>query len=203
MSNREKVAREAAELLYNRKVIEYKDAKDIAASGLGINVLPSNFEVAVELEKIVEERESSERLKMLIEMRNIALEVMRKLAEYDPVLIGSVWRGTPRNGSDIDIVVYNEDPNEIERKLSEFSAIILEKKEYIINGLPRYSTHIEYKIKNYSVEIVVRPIRDKEFFRIEKCETYGDIKKGLKLPELERLIQKDPLRRFIPKRRIK
>lgn len=201
MSNREKVAREAAKIIYSRQVKEYKDAKEIAASSLGTNILPSNFEVAVELEKIVEERESSDRLSMLIEMRRIALEVMKSLKEYNPVLIGSVWRGTPRKGSDIDIVVYHEAPDEIVQKLNEYSVISIEKKEYIQNGLPRHSTHIEYGIKDQTVEIVVRPPRDREFVRIERCETYGDVKRGLKLPELEKLIEIDPLRRFIPKRR--
>ena len=143
MSNREKVAREAAKLIYSRKVKEYKDAKLIAASSLGTNILPSNFEIAVELETIVEERESSERLSMLIEMRSIALEVMKSLKEYNPVLIGSVWRGTPRNGSEIDIVVYHEAPDEIVLKLNECSVISIEKTDSILHGIPRHSTHIE------------------------------------------------------------
>ena len=127
MSIREQVAKEAARLLYNRTVNEYKDAKELASSSLGIRVLPSNYEVAVELDRLVEEIEGSVRLNMLIEMRNIALEVMEKLKKYDPVLIGSVWRGTPRKGSDIDIVVYHESPNEVKEILNDYKVDFLER----------------------------------------------------------------------------
>ena len=203
MSTREQVATEAARLLYNRTVKEYKDAKEIAASSLGTRALPSNYEVAIELDRLVEEQEGSDRLSMLIEMRRIALDVMRLLEDYDPVLIGSVWRGTPRRGSDIDIVVYHESPDTIKEKLGEYEHTASERKEFNIEGLPRTSTHLAYMIKNHTLEVVVRPPRDKEAYRDERCETYGDIKRGLRLPELERLLQTDPLRRFIPKRRLR
>ncbi len=203
MSTREQVATEAARLLYNRTVKEYKDAKEIAASSLGTRALPSNYEVAIELDRLVEEQEGSDRLSMLIEMRRIALDVMRLLEDYDPVLIGSVWRGTPRRGSDIDIVVYHESPDTIKEKLGEYEHTASERKEFNIEGLPRTSTHLAYMIKNHTLEVVVRPPRDKEAYRDERCETYGDIKRGLRRPELERLLQTDPLRRFIPKRRLR
>ena len=201
MTTREQVAREAARLLYNRTVKEYKDAKELAASSLGARVLPSNYEVAFELDRLVEEREGSERFNMLIEMRRIALDLMRKLQDYDPVLIGSVWRGTPRRGSDIDIVVYHGDPDEVKHLLDDYQIKGTERKEFTVGGLPRTSTHIEVQVEKHTVEVVVRPPGDREFYRDERCETYGDIKRGLRLPELEKLIQTDPLRRFIPKRR--
>ena len=201
MATREQVAKEAARLLYNGTVKEYKDAKDVAASSLGTRTLPSNYEVAVELDRIVEEREGSDRLTMLIEMREIAQQIMEKLKEYTPVLIGSVWRGTPRQGSDIDIVVYHRDPDEVVEKLKDYQLTEKEPKEFTLGGLPRTSTHIKIQVKKHIVEIVVRPPRDREYYRKERCETYGDLKKGLRLRELERLIQTDPLRRFIPKRR--
>ena len=203
MSTRTQVATEAARLLYNRTIKEYKDAKEMAASSLGTRALPSNYEVAMELDRIVEEHEGSDRLNMLIEMREIALDVMRKLGEFDPVLIGSVWRGTPRRGSDIDIVVYHESPETVKEMLIEYELASTESKEFTVGGLPRTSTHLTYTIKTHLLEVVVRPPRDREFYRDEKCETYGDTKRGLRLPELEKLIQIDPLRRFIPKRRIR
>jgi predicted nucleotidyltransferase len=201
MPTRTEVAREAARLLYNRTVKEYKDAKELAASSLGTKSLPSNYEVAVELDRFVEEQEGSERLTRLIEMRKIAVDVMGLLSDYDPVLIGSVWRGTPRQGSDIDIVVYCDDPEEIEEKLSRLDIRESEQKTFTLDGLPRTSTHISVQVDEHTVEVVVRPTRDREHYREERCETYGDIKRGIKLPELEKLIQADPLRQFIPKRR--
>ena len=197
---RNRVAQEAALLLYTSQEKEYKQAKQRAAEILGARILPSNFEVAEELERITEEREGSERLNRLLEMRKIALKLMKELRESNPVLIGSVWRGSPREGSDIDIVLYHEAPEEIAGQLSQ-EIVEVEKKVFTVNGLPRTSTHINLQIKGYPIEIVVRSPIDREYYVDERCDTYGDSKKGLKLNELERLMRTNPLRRFIPKRR--
>jgi predicted nucleotidyltransferase len=203
MSSREEVAREAARLLYNRTVKEYKDAKEMAASSLGTRALPSNFEVAEELDKITEEREGSDRLSRLMEMRQIALRVMIALKDNDPTLIGSVWRGTPRMGSDIDIVVYSENWREVEKKLGEYLLVSAMPVEFTVNSVPLCAVHIGLNIDEHLVEVVVRPPEDRDAYNDERCETYGDAKKGLKLQELERLMRTDPLRRFIPKRRVR
>ena len=89
-----RVAREAATLLYFGEEKEYKQAKTKAAQTLGTHFLPSNLEVALELDKIAEEHEGAKRRERLIEMRKEALKIMRLLSAYCPVLIGSVWRGT-------------------------------------------------------------------------------------------------------------
>ena len=201
MSSRQDVAREAARVLYNRNVKEYKDAKEIAAASLGSRALPSNYEVAVELDRLTEEIEGSDRQTRLINMRKIAVRVMRDLVEFDPVLIGSVWRGTVRIGSDIDIIIYCKDWRDAEKKLKEYILVKAEPAEFIENGIPLKSVHIGLYIDDHPVEVVVRPPEDREVYRDEKCDTYGDIKRGIRLPELEKLMSADPLRRFIPKRR--
>ena len=57
-------------------------------------------------------------------MRKGALKIMKPLANFYPVLIGSVWRGTIKAGSDIDIAVYSDDVQEIvnilKAKLKDF-----------------------------------------------------------------------------------
>ncbi len=202
MSSRQDVAKEAARVLYNRSVKEYKDAKEIAASSLGSKALPSNYEVAIELDKLTDEIEGSERQTRLIEMRSIALHLMSNIQDYDPVLIGSVWRGTIRVGSDVDIVVYHPDPTIVEEKISTIYRVSgSERKTFAVDGLPRSSVHISFKSGEHEGEVVVRPPEDREVYRDERCETYGDIKRGIRLTELERLMNLDPLRRFIPKRR--
>ena len=199
--SREAVAREAARLLYNRSVKEYKDAKEMAAASLGSGSLPSNYEVAVELDTITDEYEGPGRQRMLIGMREIALDVMRELGGLSPVLIGSVWRGTVRKGSDIDIVVYHLDPIEVTQMLGKYTIIETEKTQFIVDGMPKTSTHISMTIDEHPVEVVVRPPEDRDFYRDERCETYGDFKKGINLRDLEKLMSSDPLRRFIPRRR--
>lgn len=201
--SREEVAHEAARLLYYQVYKEYKDAKESAAVSLRAKTLPSNYEIALELDKISEEQEGSDRLKRLIEMRETALIIMRVFKEHKPTLIGSVWRGTSRIGSDIDIIVYHEDHSTLLRNLQEYQIIRTENSEFILNGAPRISRHIILNVQDYTVEIVVRSPEDIDVYKNERCETYGDIKKGIRLDELERLMNTDPLRGFIPKRRYK
>ena len=102
-----RVAREAATLLYTSQEKEYKQAKMRAAETLGIRVLPSNFEVAMELDRIAEEMEGASRKAMLLQMRKEALQIMRRLEGFHPRLVGSVWRGTAHHNSDIDILTFS------------------------------------------------------------------------------------------------
>ena len=60
-----RVAREAATLLYFGAEKEYKQAKEKAAKTLGTHFLPSNLEVALELDKIAEENEGAKRKERL------------------------------------------------------------------------------------------------------------------------------------------
>ena len=50
--------------------------------------------------------EGPKRLENLRDMRLEALRMMRKLARFRPRLIGSVWTGHVRKGSDIDIHIF-------------------------------------------------------------------------------------------------
>jgi predicted nucleotidyltransferase len=200
MDPRTRVAIEAARLMYHGRAKEYIDAKEQAAASLGVNTMPSNFEVAIELDRYAQEVEGSERYQRLIEMRKAALKTMRLIGKFDPRLTGSVWRGTARESSDIDIIVFHDDPQEIRDKIrTTYEIDEMETEVFQKNGLPCSSTHIRIQVDKYPLEIVVRPLAEKE---LERCEIYGDIKRGVTLHELEKLIISDPLRRFIPRRRV-
>lgn len=198
---RKRVAREAALLLYTLQEKEFKQAKERAARGLGLRILPSNFEVAEELDRIADEYEGEERIFRLMRMRREALEIMELLSTFHPRLIGSVWRGTANKNSDIDIVVYsqNDDPvikALIERglKITDIKAMPSEK-----DGSGR-TTHIFVDLPSGDkAEIVVR--RPEDMDKVEICDIYGDVKRGLTINQLREVLEKDPLKRFIPRRR--
>lgn len=191
---RYRVAYEAARLLYIRAVKEYIQAKELAASNLGIHENPSNFEVALQLDKIIDEEEGTQREERLVEMRNIALNIMRLFQDYNPILIGSVWRGTSRLGSDIDIIIFTKNISKIQQMLTSYQ--ILERGEVKFkDGVKAY--HFILKAK-YPVDLVVRHPDD---YKETKCDIYGDIKKGINPIELERLLLSNPQRKFIPRKR--
>jgi predicted nucleotidyltransferase len=196
---KQRVAREAATLLYFGAEKEYKQAKDKAAQTFSVHFLPSNLEVALELDKIAEENEGPKRKERLMQMRKEALAIMQLLGGFCPVLIGSVWRGTIKQGSDIDIAVYADDPEEIVNVLKAEGVKILKTCWTTVNkrGVTLESFHIYSETRtNHGLEIVVRS--PEEAGKKRKCEIFGDELKGLNLKELEKILETNPTQQFIP-----
>jgi predicted nucleotidyltransferase len=196
---RSRVATEAATLLYFGSEKEYKQAKLKAAETIGTHFLPTNREVALELNRIADETEGTARQQRLIEMRREACNIMNTVKKYSPVLIGSVWRGTIRRGSDIDIAVYHNAPNDVVDLLiaSNLKIVKTEWTTVTKHGKTESSFHIyaETATKN-NVEITVRS--EEEAGRQRKCEIFGDTMNGLTVKELERLLAENPAAQFIP-----
>ena len=202
MDPRSEVAREAARLLYTGASEEYIHAKERAARSLGVETMPSNHEVAIELDILADEIEGKTRAELIIKMRDLALGLMRVLSDVRPVLRGSVWRGTARKGSDIDIDVYSNDPVEVKNFLEDSGYCVTGFKEKVaVSGrVMSRSIHIQVRLEeDIEGEVVVRPVE--EHGLEVRCEVYGDVKKGLHLPELEKLMNTDSLRKFVPRRR--
>ena len=109
-SRRGEVALEAARLLYAREHKEYFHAKREAARRLGTRELPTNREIHEELIRLSESLGGQDRVARLETMRRVALEHMRRLEAHEPRLVGSVLTGSIRQGSDIDIHLYTDDP---------------------------------------------------------------------------------------------
>ena len=198
-SLRKRVAREAAFLIYTSQEKEYKQAKRKAAEILGARILPSNREVANELDAIADEIEGKSRLKRLLRMRKEALEIMQCLEDYSPRLIGSVWRGTVHKNSDIDITVFSHDPKDVMKRIAERNFKIIKVEEDVIaEGEDKRSTfHIHIILPSGDeAEVVVRDPKDK--MRDEICEIYGDVIRGLSLNDLRKILESDPYKRFVP-----
>ncbi|MCD6528712.1 nucleotidyltransferase domain-containing protein [Candidatus Bathyarchaeota archaeon] len=194
-----KVAREAALLLYTSQEKEYKQAKTKAARTLRLKVYPSNREVAEELDRLAEEMEGKARADRLIKMRKEALRVMEALREFNPILIGSVWRGTAHRNSDVDIEVYAEDPKVVTEKLRKkgFKVLRSERKS-TGRDEDEGSLHIYlWSEGGFEVELTIRPPEMQGKRR--RCEVYGDYIVGLDVERLRKVLEEDPLRRFLPK----
>ncbi|MCJ7613337.1 nucleotidyltransferase domain-containing protein [Candidatus Bathyarchaeota archaeon] len=197
---RNRVAQEAALLLYTSQEKEYKQAKQRAADTLGVRGLPSNFEVAEELDIIAEEREGAQRRELLLRMRMEAKEIMETLKIFNPRLVGSVWRGTARQNSDIDIHTFSQDHHQV--------LDLLQKRNYEVErsewcsvtkaGTKEASFHIHAILPSGdAVEVVVRSLEC--LGQPERCVTYGDSKTGMNFKQLVRTIKENPLQKFVPK----
>jgi len=196
---RRRVAREAAILLYTSQEKEFKQAKKRAAEILGARVLPSNLEVAEELDRIADEFEGLERQERLVQMRREALKLMEFLERFNPRLIGSVWRGTARRNSDIDIEVFSADPEEVLEEIRRRNLEVVEVERVTASGNHGVdeSTHIYLALESgVKAEIIVRS--PEKIGEERLCEIYGDPVRGLGIKELRRVLREDPLRRFVP-----
>jgi len=198
-SPKQLVAREAAVLLYTLQEKEYKQAKQRAAQNLGTRVLPSNIEVAKELDNLADESEGSARQERLLQMRSEALQIMKVLKDFHPKLIGSVWRGTAHRDSDIDIATFSSEPTTVLQKLEHegFKAAKTEWQSAPKLDKREKSFHIYLSLPSGNeAEVVVRSLE-----RINqkiRCEIYGDTVTGLNLRQLERLLEENPLQKFTP-----
>jgi len=198
-NTRWKVAREAATLLYFGVEKEYKQAKLRAAENLGVKFLPTNLEVAMELDKITEEQEGAARYERLSKMRFEALGLMRILENYKPRLVGSVWRGTIHCGSDIDINVYHNEPEEILKLLERKNFKIMEKGWITMTKGKEWKKSFRILLalpSGNKAEITIR--NPAEYGVKERCEIYGDLISGLCIEELEKLLLENPTKRFVP-----
>jgi predicted nucleotidyltransferase len=196
---KKKIAKEAATLLYLGIEKEYKQAKMKAAKTFASKFLPSNYEIALELDSLTEEREGSRRKILLVKMRKNALIVMKVLKKFNPILIGSVWRGTINQYSDIDIRIYYNKPKEIIDFLEKKGFKIFKTKRINITkrGVPKSALHINLiNADKQMIEITVRNIDQQ--FNINRCEIFGDRITGLRIRDLENILKKNPSKKFIP-----
>lgn len=196
---RKRVAREAAVLLYTSQEKEYKQAKSRAAQTLGMRILPSNAEVAEELDKIAEEQEEPSRSERLSQMRKEAFQIMAVLKVFHPKLVGSVWRGTAHRKSDIDVTAFSSDHNAVLDSLVKGSLKVVRTEWCSVTkrGKKESSFHIYLVLSSGNeVEVVVQS--PEKISLLEKCEIYGDVVRGLSYSQLQRVLKENPLQRFVP-----
>jgi len=194
-----KLAREAATLIYSGTEKEYKQAKLKAAKAIGSHFLPTNLEVAIELDRIADEKEGPKRLEHLVQMREEALKLMQALKAYKPLLIGSVWRGTIHYDSDIDVAVYHDVPRDILETLTEEGIRILQTENVTVTkkGKRKGSFHI-YVESPTGEKVEIKVCTQEEAHHKERCEIYGDEIVGLRRAELKKVLESNPAQRFIP-----
>jgi predicted nucleotidyltransferase len=199
VSLREKVAKEAANLIYAGIEKEFKQAKLKAAKTFGAHFLPTNLEVALEIDRLAEEREGSARQERLVKMRQDALILMHILKEHSPLLIGSVWRGTIHYASDIDIAVCHNEPADVMDTLRRSGVKLVQAERVTVTkkGKRKGSFHIYVELLDKE-KAEIKVVQSSEASRKEKCDIYGDQIRGLNIKELERMLRENPLQRFVP-----
>jgi hypothetical protein len=157
---RRQIAYEAARMMYFRQESEYfrakqKAARKICKGWLKPTDLPSNTEIRDEIQALARLYEGQSRTDNLLQMRLVALRVMRLLNRFHPKLIGSTLTGHVRRGSDIDIHVFSNSLEAITAVLDEQLLFYdVEHKRVRKDGEERVFTHLHLK-DTFPVELTV------------------------------------------------
>jgi predicted nucleotidyltransferase len=192
---RRQITLRAAQLMYERLETEYFTAKRKAARQLGLDPryrpqdLPSNAEIRDEIQKLADLLEGEKRTERLREMRLDALRLMRKLDRFEPRLIGSVWTGHIRKGSDIDLHVFTDSLSALTAALDDHGIPYdIERKRVVKHGEERNFTHIHIRDR-YTFELTVYPTEKIGY--VFKSSITGQAIEKATIATLERLLREE------------
>ena len=181
--------------MYERAETEYFTAKRKAAASLGVGSkwrthdLPSNREIRDQLQAFAKNHEGEQRYADLAAMRVAALRMMRLLETFHPRLIGSVWTGHIRAGSDVDLHVFSHSGESIADLLENHGfPCQVEHKRVIKHNEERVFTHVRLQ-SQFSFELTVyKPDLINYVF---KSSITGKAMARASVDELEQLIQRE------------
>lgn len=197
---RAQIAAEAARLMYEEDVKQYFTAKRMAAKRMLGRVggkrlryrpqdLPSNGEIRDALLLLAELAEGDKRTQRLFAMRIVALEAMRTLLPYESRLIGSVSTGHIRRGSDIDLSVFTDDDEGLERHLRGLGWTFETERVSILKfGQIREYLHL-HVADVFPIELTVYALRELRFR--PRSSTDGKPIRRMKIASLEGLLMQE------------
>ena len=163
------IACEAARLMYEEGVREYRDAKRKAAKRFGPEKalslgshLPTNAEIHEELARLIAAREEEVLPERLLRLRLAALSYLEMFAAFSPYLVGSVLSGAVTQRSDIDIHLFSDSIEAVENLLKE-RGMPFETETVPIRkgGVIKDYTHIYLDDEGVMIECSVYPARER------------------------------------------
>ncbi|HYD02212.1 MAG TPA: HD domain-containing protein [Phycisphaerales bacterium] len=165
---RQEIALRAAQLMYARHESEYFQAKRKAAKMVGgsdrARDLPSNAEVREHVQLLAQLKEGDRRKQKLRSMRLEALRILRLLSAWRPRLIGSVFTGHIREGSDIDVHVFCDSAELVAERLEREGMVCdVERKRVVKAGKERHFVHVHAEGGGFPIELSVYPIEKVNF----------------------------------------
>lgn len=188
------IAQEAARIMYEEGVSEYRDAKRKAARRFGTEKalslgshLPSNAEIHGELQRLIGIYEEEVLPERLLRMRLGALRQMEMLAPFHPYLVGSVLSGAVTEQSDIDLHLFADSCEEVEEFLCREGIPFDQEVVTIRHGGELFDyPHIYLEDEGTVVECSVYPLE--EIHRVPKSSITGRAMERADAKKLRKLI---------------
>jgi hypothetical protein len=153
--DRETLAAVAARMIVESQLTDWSLARRKAADQLGLSprgtLMPNDDEIIAEIKIYHALYGGEEHAEQLCAQREMALDVMRALARFDPRLVGPVAEGWAHEGSDIVIDLAADSAKEVEIELVNLGTDLDARAGR--NGV----TELRIDDADWPIRVVVRP----------------------------------------------
>ncbi len=160
---RQVVAQEAARIIVNHGVRDYRVAKQKAAERLGVNgrgSLPGNTEVEAAVAQHLQIFGGDAHESLLRLMRTAALAAMELLTEFSPRLVGPVLAGTADENSAVNLHVFADSPEMVAMEIGDMGIQFrsYERRLKSRRGQIEMYAGFEFSYRNETIQATVFPI---------------------------------------------
>lgn len=163
---RQRLAQEAARLIVDHGIRDYRVAKVKAAERLGINTrgsLPGNAEIESAVHSHLSLFGGDSHANHLSLLRESALAAMEMLAEFSPRLVGPVLQGTADHNSAVNLHVFSDSPESVALQLHAkgYDCKPYERRLRISRGKgakPEIFAGYEFRLSDAAVQATVFPV---------------------------------------------
>jgi len=160
---RQVVAQEAARIIVNHGVRDYRVAKQKAADRLGVSVrgaLPGNAEIEAAVAEHLQIFNGEEHGDLLRLMRTAALSAMELLSDFSPRLVGPVLAGTADENSAVNLHVFADSPEMVAMEIGDMGIQFrsYERRLKTRRGQVEVFAGFEFHHSNSDIQATVFPI---------------------------------------------
>ncbi|MDD5035397.1 MAG: hypothetical protein PHE55_11640 [Methylococcaceae bacterium] len=198
---RMRIAMEAARIMAEEGIHEHGLAKKKAAARIGVpecRNLPRTEEIEAALTEHHRLFGTFEQPRRIARLRKLALEAMRFLAEFSPLLVGGVWDGGAGKFSPIRLHLFPSTAEEVMRKLLDCKIPFEEKSHpWAQEGEPLADyPGLQFYVDDTRVELLLLPSEMKG----RSLRKKGGRLNGGTLKEVEMLIRQEDVFESGPRR---
>jgi len=160
------LAQEAARLICEHGITDFRTAKSKAAWSLGLSdrgALPSNLEIETALAERNRIFSAEPHARLLGKLRSVAVEVMHELQPFTPCLVGSVLSGNITEHSNIHVHVFADSSELVGMRLDACGIHhqLRQRRHSIRRGRVETFPGYDFFAEDFTVETTVFPERRK------------------------------------------
>lgn len=189
---RARIAQEAARVMSEEGISDYKFAKKKAAERLGITdlgYLPKNSEIEKELLAYQRIFHGATQPMQLKQLRQAALEAMEFFEIFQPRLVGSVLKGTANGNSDVNLHLFADYPEEVDYFLLNHDIPFTRGRKKIRLDRDTFEAYPSYRFLAGETEIELVVLPTDAIRHSPRSPVDGKAMRRAGIPEVKSLIE--------------